>query len=116
MEIVGTERRIPDGILYIVLEFKTAIQENTTIHNAYVQLATRYKRDIPELFKYNVFCIISDAKYPDRSKREDIKSALKVGLIILLDEHGYPPVERDEVYKDLFEQAENFKKNRVITK
>ncbi|MEA3386713.1 MAG: type I restriction endonuclease, partial [Thermodesulfobacteriota bacterium] len=27
---------------------------------AYVQLTTRYKRDIPELFKYNVFCIISD--------------------------------------------------------
>ena len=54
----------------------------------------------------------SQAKYPDWSKREDIKSALKVGLIILLDEHGYPPVERDEVYKDIFEQAENFKKNR----
>lgn len=66
LEIVGTERRIPDGILYInglplvVFEFKTAIQENTTIHNAYVQLTTRYKRDIPELFKYNAFCIISD--------------------------------------------------------
>jgi type I restriction enzyme R subunit len=58
----------------------------------------------------------SQAKYPDWSKREDIKSALKVGLILLLDEHGYPPVERDEVYKDIFEQAENFKKNRIITK
>ncbi len=66
LEIVGTERRIPDGILYInglpvvVFEFKTAIQENTTIYNAYVQLTTRYKRDIPELFKYNAFCVISD--------------------------------------------------------
>lgn len=66
LEIVGTERRIPDGILYVnglplvVFEFKTAIQENTTIHNAYIQLTTRYKRDIPELFKYNAFCIISD--------------------------------------------------------
>jgi len=28
-----------------------------------------------------------------------------------LDKHGYPPVERDEVYKDIFEQAENFKNN-----
>ncbi len=52
------------------------------------------------------------AKFPDWNKRSDIKSALKVGLILLLDEHGYPPVERDEVYKDIFEQAENFKKNR----
>ncbi len=52
------------------------------------------------------------AQYPDWNKREDIKSALKVGLILLLDEHGYPPVERDEVYTEIFEQAENFKKNR----
>ena len=44
----------------MVFEFKTAIQENTTIHDAYVQLTTRYKRDIPELFKYNAFCVISD--------------------------------------------------------
>jgi hypothetical protein len=28
----------------------------------------------------------------------------------LLAEHGYPPVDRDEVYKEIFEQAENFKK------
>ena len=66
LEITGTEKRIPDGILYInglpvvVFEFKTAIQENCTIHDAYVQLTTRYKRDIPELFKYNAFCVISD--------------------------------------------------------
>jgi len=56
------------------------------------------------------------AKFPDWNKRSDIKSALKVGLILLLDEHGYPPVERDEVYVEIFEQAENFKKNRIITK
>ena len=44
----------------VVVEFKTAINENVTIHDAYVQLTTRYKRDIPELFKYNAFCVISD--------------------------------------------------------
>jgi type I restriction enzyme R subunit len=66
LEISGYERRIPDGILYVnglplvVIEFKTAIQENTTIHDAYVQLTVRYQRDIPELFKYNAFCVISD--------------------------------------------------------
>jgi len=52
------------------------------------------------------------AKYPDWNKREDIKSALKVDLILLLDKYRYPPVERDEVYVEIFEQAENFKKNR----
>ncbi|KAA6302387.1 MAG: Type-1 restriction enzyme R protein [Candidatus Ordinivivax streblomastigis] len=66
LEIVGTEKRIPDGIIYInglpivVFEFKSAIREEATIHDAYVQLTTRYKRDIPELFKYNAFCVISD--------------------------------------------------------
>lgn len=53
------------------------------------------------------------ANFPDWSNRDDIKSALKVGLILLLDAHGYPPVERDEVYGDIFAQAENYKRNRV---
>ncbi len=52
------------------------------------------------------------AKYTDWSQRTDIKAELKVDLIILLAENGYPPVDRDEVYKEIFEQAENFKKNR----
>ncbi len=66
LEIVGYEKRIPDGILYIngmplvVFEFKSAIREEATIHDAFVQLTTRYRRDIPELFKYNAFCVISD--------------------------------------------------------
>ena len=66
LEIMGYEKRIPDGILYInglplvVFEFKSAIREEATIHDAFVQLTTRYRRDIPELFKYNAFCVISD--------------------------------------------------------
>jgi type I restriction enzyme, R subunit len=66
LEIFGYEKRIPDGILYInglplvVFEFKSAIREEATIHDAFVQLTVRYKRDIPELFKYNGFCVISD--------------------------------------------------------
>ena len=31
-------------------------------------------------------------------------------LILILAEHGYPPVPQDEVFKEIFEQAENFKK------
>lgn len=65
-----------------------------------------------ELAKSVKTLVDAQAKYPDWDKRDDIKSALKVGLILLLDEHGYPPVERDEVYVEIFEQAENFKRNR----
>ncbi len=66
LEIIGYEKRIPDAILYInglplvVFEFKSAIREEATIHDAYIQLTTRYRRDIPELLKYNAFCVISD--------------------------------------------------------
>jgi type I restriction enzyme R subunit len=66
LEIVGSHLRIPDGILYInglplvVFEFKSAIREEATIHDAFTQLTVRYKRDIPELFKYNAFCMVSD--------------------------------------------------------
>ena len=57
LAIKGYEMRIPDLILYVnglplvVFEFKTAIQEETTIYDAYKQLTVRYQRDIPELFK-----------------------------------------------------------------
>lgn len=44
----------------VVLEFKSAVKENTTILDAYTQLTVRYRRDIPELFKYNAFLVISD--------------------------------------------------------
>lgn len=62
----NNERRIPDGIVFVngipvvVLEFKSAVKENTTIVDAYKQLTVRYRRDIPELFKYNAFIVISD--------------------------------------------------------
>ena len=62
----NNERRIPDGIVFVngipvvVLEFKSAVKENTTIMDAYKQLTVRYRRDIPELFKYNAFIVISD--------------------------------------------------------
>ena len=68
LEIEGDDHqiRIPDGIIYVnglplvVLEFKTAIRENTTIMDAYTQLTVRYQRDIPEIFRYNAFVVISN--------------------------------------------------------
>ncbi len=66
LEIKGSETRIPDAIIYInglplvVFEFKSAVKENTSIMDAYTQLTVRYRRDIPDLFKYNAFVVISD--------------------------------------------------------
>lgn len=67
VEVQGMhELRIPDAVVFVnglplvVIEFKSAVRENATIYNAYEQLTIRYTRDIPELFKYNAFVVISD--------------------------------------------------------
>lgn len=53
------------------------------------------------------------ARYTDWSQRNDIKADLKTDPIILLAKDGCPPVDRDEVYNEIFEQAENFKKYQI---
>ena len=65
-DIVGLQHRIPDAIIFlnglpvVVFEFKNALKQNTTIEDAYKQLTIRYRRDIPALFKYTAFIVISD--------------------------------------------------------
>ena len=95
--------------------------EEKAFYDILNELCIKYDFNYPddkmiELAKAVKDLVDSQAKFPDWNKREDIKSALKVGLILLLDKYGYPPVERDEVYIEIFEQAENFKKNRIISK
>jgi len=92
--------------------------EEKAFYDILLELCQKYDFTYPEdklinLSKEVKTLVNSQAQFPDWNKREDIKSALKVGLIILLDENGYPPVERDEVYHDIFEQAENFKKYSI---
>jgi len=91
--------------------------EEKAFYDILFQLCAKYDFSYPddkliELAKAVKVLVDEQANYPDWNKREDIKLSLKVGLIMLLDEHGYPPVERDEVYQDIFHQAENYKKNR----
>ena len=50
-------------------------------------------------------------QYIDWDKKADIKAQLKVQIILTLAKHKYPPATRDDVFKAIFEQAENFKKN-----
>ncbi|KUI97382.1 type I restriction endonuclease subunit R [Vibrio sp. MEBiC08052] len=51
------------------------------------------------------------AQYPDWSNRDDIKAKLKVDLILLLHQFGFPPIANDDVYKSVLEQAVNYKKH-----
>ena len=89
--------------------------EEKAFYDILKELCVKYDFSYPEdklleLAKKVKVVVDDKAKYTDWSKRSDIKAELKVDLIILLAENGYPPVDRDEVYKEIFEQAENFKK------
>ena len=89
--------------------------EEKAFYDILKAIAIKFKFDYPEdkLIKLSkeVKKVVDDkAKYTDWAQRDDIKAELKVDLIITLDENGYPPVTKDEVFKEIFEQAENFKK------
>lgn len=49
-----------NGIPLVIFEFKSAIEEDTTIYAAWEQIKIRYSRDIPSLLKYCTMSIISD--------------------------------------------------------
>lgn len=92
--------------------------EEKAFYDILLTLAVKYDFQYPEDKLLDLAKAVKDvvddkAKYTDWSQRDDIKAELKVDLIMLLARFGYPPVDRDEVYKEIFEQAENFKKNRV---
>jgi type I restriction enzyme R subunit len=63
-----------------------------------------------ELSKRIKSIVDDQARYTDWATREDIKANLQFDLAVVLDEFGYPPVTIDDVYKEVLEQAENFKK------
>ena len=64
--VQGEHLRRPDLLVFIngipiaICEFKTAIEEDTTIHDAWEQITIRYTRDIPKLMKYCFLSVISD--------------------------------------------------------
>lgn len=89
--------------------------EEKSFYDILKALAHKYDFNYPEDKLINlakqVKTVVDDkSKYTDWNARADIKAELKVDLIILLAKNDYPPVDRDEVYKEIFEQAENFKK------
>ena len=59
------------------------------------------------------YIVEENSSYVDWDNREDIKSQLKVDLMILLVDNGYPPEFSEDVFVEVFEQAENFKRYAV---
>ena len=76
--------------------------EEKAFYDILKELCVKYDFNYPEEKLIDLAKAVKDlveeqAKFPDWNKRDDIKSPLKVCLILLLDSFGYPPVERDEV-------------------
>ena len=93
--------------------------EEKAFYDILKSVAIKYKFEYPEdkliLLSQSIKSIVDDkSKYTDWSKKADIKAELKVDLILILDEHGYPPVTQDEVFQEILEQAENFKRYIVL--
>ena len=63
-----------------------------------------------ELTKCKLGELITQRREKNDGSDLPICGVSKVDLILLLDEFGYPPVTIDDVYKEVLEQAENFKK------
>ena len=64
--VQGERLRRPDMLVFIngipvaIFEFKTAVEEDTTVFDAWEQITVRYCRDIPKLMKYCFVSVISD--------------------------------------------------------
>ena len=108
-EEIKKESVLPDGIpdievkafydiLKSVAERYGFLDEYT--EEQYIEIAQAVKEKVDD-----------SSQFIDWDKRADIKAQLKVQIILTLSKHGYPPATRDEVFKAIFEQAENFKKN-----
>lgn len=116
----ASETRRPDVIVFVnglplvVMELKTPVNEDVTIESAFTQLTVRYRRDIPELYKYNAFVVVSDGVntkagsvfadlnnfYPWRSteKAADGVKALYAMLDELFERKTLLDVLRDFIY------------------
>lgn len=52
--------------------------------------------------------------YANWAKKAAVRAAMQADLIVLLDDNGYPPEPQNDVYQNVIEQAENFKKYQIM--
>lgn len=89
--------------------------EEKAFFDILVSVASKYSFTFPEdkviKLATEIKKIVADKSvYTDWARKTDIRAELKVDLILLLDKCGYPPVPTDEVFRDIFEQAESFRR------
>ena len=66
---------------------------------------------LTELAKQIKTMVEEQSDVSDWLNRPDLRATLKMNVIVLLARAGYPPKIRDEVFKEILEQAESFKRH-----
>ncbi len=112
-EEIKKDNVLPDGIPNI--EVKAFYDILKSVAEQYGFLDEYTEEQYIALAKDVKEVVDDKTQYIDWDKKSDIKAQLKVQIILTLAKHKYPPATRDEVFKAIFEQAENFKKNKTIS-
>lgn len=108
---IKNESQLPDGIPDI--EVKAFYDILKAVAEKY-EFAGDFTEEQFKRMALEIKGIVDDkCQFIDWDKREDIKASMKVAIILTLAKEKYPPYTKDEVFKEIFEQAENFKKNRI---
>ena len=112
-EEIKKENKLPEGIPDI--EVKAFYDILKSVAERYEFLDQYTEEQYIEMGKAMKEKVDDSSQFIDWDKRADIRAQLKVQIILTLAQYKYPPATRDEVFKAILEQAENFMKSRAET-
>ena len=111
LEEIKKDSVLPDGIPNI--EVKAFYDILKSVAEKYGFLDRYTEEQYIEMAQAVKDKVDDSSQFIDWDKRTDIRAQLKVQIILTLAKFKYPPATRDEVFKAILEQAENFMKNRA---
>jgi len=110
-EDIKKDNVLPDGIPNIEVKAFYDILKSVAEQYGFLN---KYTEEQYIAMSKDVKDVVDDgSQFIDWDKRADITAQLKVKIILTLANYDYPPQTRSEVFKAIFEQAENFKKNNL---
>lgn len=110
MEDVASERTAGDSI-GLSLQEKAFFDILKSVAVKYGFIEHFPDEKLTELAKQVKEMVEEQSDVEDWLNRPDLRATLKMNVIILLAGAGYPPKIRDEVFKEILEQAESFKRH-----
>lgn len=110
MEDVASERTAGNSI-GLSFEEKAFFDILKSVATKYEFIENFPDETLTELAKQIKTMVEEQSDVSDWLNRPDLRATLKMNVIVLLARAGYPPKIRDEVFKEILEQAESFKRH-----